>query len=891
MVEVINARLDDGAWRSIKPYKTHPTVGGDFLFVHVMEDRENFIFWDENQESLGYMDEAGVSHQIYDCDTDDFKFTQYKNILIVSSITDMYRKFLIWERTLNTYQVVDFADLDVDLRFFGLFIGRSDEFGINIGSTFGSYISCSDITDHNAKLNNHKKHGVFYGEIMACFAIETIYGEVIKHSAPAFISVGDSGYIGSLGFPAYDYEPGFLAGVFKTNDINNNFFSNIETYRKIISSVNVYITEPKHAVISNNGQTIYQDYDDENFVKNSLFFLAYKYSIDDLIEIERDKNFMVSMNIIKDFEPGTDIRWPGDITDFATRDEMPVDNLSHHIVIGGNNLVYNNRLILMDTKTKLNSFVVNLFEFPWPTPDIGTYFPNPHWEINTYSEVSSWDVYAVVRLKTSDGIKTVQSDTAVVKAYGEPAYPQDAMIFLNRLIVFPDQRAFQFQIYIREHGTTDDFVNMFPGVDYVKMRSHNHHSFSYTGLWTAAPAFTPHYFKNYDVAELLCDYAILKVNQFGITTPSHTVNDIISDPNRVQASAVDNVFYFPAINSYQVGNSRVLAISENAMPVSTGQFGSYPLIVFTENGIWSMNIDPSGQLFVTSITPVSDDILSDPNSITKAGNIVLFATAKGIAAMAGQDVQYLSALIDGLNYKTKIYSNANFVTIANQVHFGYFYPLLTTTRLKDYIGGMTGIGGTTPCVMGYDSIKKELIVCNVAFNYSWVYSFETQLWSKRSDVYRRFLYGRNRTYALPKGTAGTLYMLGDESTAELTGDSDKDSDLFKPMVFITQPFQTEAADIYTKITQLFVDGAGVVNGVKYAGLFLFSSHDGENWYLNAGVDILGTVTEKRWRNMEVKHSSFSAKYHVIMLCGSMADVYISPEIEVSFEEKYTRRSR
>lgn len=899
MVEVINARLDDGAWRSVKPYKTHPTVAGDHLFVHVLEDRENFIWWDHHDGLLAYTDETGATFPIYDCVSTDFVFAQYKNILIVSSVTDMYRKYCIWEPTLNTYQVVDMVNVDIDLRFFGVFMDKAAGYGIGVGTTYPQYVHCNTFTEHQTAVTARKEHGFFYGELLVCCAIETIYGEVIKHGPVQFVSVGLSGIVGEveLGWTSkYDFEIGFLAGIFKSNVINDSFFSNIEIYRKVISSVNIYVSDIQHANYSEYNNTIGEDYDDENFVKNAKFYLAYKYSIDELKAIGKDSTFMVWMNQIKDFEPGsTTIQWPGDLTDMATRDEMPVDNFSHHVTVERNNHMYNNRLLIMNTKAKLKAFIAGLFSYPEEAEQ-----SNPHWsELGSFSPgtpiANEYDVFSVVKLKTADGIKVVESDVfSITSWWNTTSSPPQIRIIFNRMLSFPDSRAFEIQVYIRHTNTLDPFVNILRTGDFVPMKSSSLHNFSYVPVnKNIIGGILETIIKNHFIWSVFEDYAFFRISELGGTHPSHTVNDIVNDPNRVQASAPDNVFYFPAINSYQVGNSRVLAISENALPVSTGQFGSYPLIVFTESGIWSMNIDPSGQLFVTSITPISDDRLSDAASITKAGNLILFATAKGVAAMAGQDIKYISALIDGVDYKNRIHSNTQFTQIAGGANFGAFFNLLTTTRLSDYIGGITGIGGITSCIMGFDSIKKELIVCNEAFNYSWVYSFESQLWTKRSIVYKKFLYGRNRTYAHPKGVLSNLplYILGEETTQALTGDYSTDSALFSPMVFITQPFQCEAADIYSKITQLFVDGAGIVAGNKYAGLFLFSSVDGETWYMNAGVDIAGTLTEKKWRNMEVKHSGFSAKYHVIVFCGPMADVYISPEMEVSFEEKYTRRSR
>lgn len=863
MVEVINARLDDGAWRSVKPYKTHPTVAGDHLFVHVLEDRENFIWWDHHDGLLAYTDETGATFPIYDCVSTDFVFAQYKNILIVSSVTDMYRKYCIWDTTAQTYLVIDTAEIDLDIK---LYTKLTDT----------PLVACADIDDHKIKLAEAKKKGEFYGQVLIVYAFETIYGEVIKHSQPIYAYIG-SGWWGDPYNGNYNFYKGYIMARILNNARNNAFMAKKSLFGKIIKSVNFYMTDPQNDTVlkaDNDLEKLNLDY----FYGEQLFFELYKYDFKSLVENNTSvyTDFKLLMNKNLQFNPSDPTyQYPGDVTDMATRDEMPVDNYSSHVFLSSHAHVYNNRLLMADVSTALCN--------P-KTPEMVTY---PTDKCGGGVAISTVSLKLEVTLRTASGEKVVICDYADVDIVSNGG---SSMVAWLPTITYPDKRAVRVKIIWSFDGSLYYYNCPVAGME---MKAHTIHNYAFICTSLANP-FVPYApLGGYGFGSLIGITINWKSGSSAGPVIEQTENNIISDPNRVQASAPDNVFYFPAINSYQVGNSRVLAISENALPVSTGQFGSYPLIVFTESGIWSMNIDPSGQLFVTSITPISDDRLSDAASITKAGNIVLFATAKGIAAIAGQEIKYISALIDGVDFKNRIHSNAQFTQIAGGANFGAFFNFLTTTRLSDYIGGITGIGGITSCIMGFDSIKKELIVCNEAFNYSWVYSFESQLWTKRSIVYKKFLYGRNRTYAHPKSVLSNLplYILGEETTQALTGDYSTDSALFSPMVFITQPFQCEAADIYSKITQLFVDGAGIVAGDKYAGLFLFSSKDGETWYMNAGVDIAGTLTEKKWRNMEVKHSGFSAKYHVIVFCGPMAEAYISPEMEVSFEEKYTRRSR
>lgn len=892
MSEVINARFDDGAWRSIPPVKKHAR-SVNALFVHVLEDREHLIFYQKNTESVGYMNSVGSTFEIYDhAIHSDFVFAQYKNVLIISSEADLYRKYCIWEATLNTYQVVDLADVNIDLRFFGVFTDLAGNYGLGPVTISPQYVHCSDMTMHNSKLNGTKRHGFFYGELLVCCAIETVYGDVIKHSAPQFVRVGMNGIVGEseLGWASkYDFEIGFLASIFESGSINDNFFDNIETYRKLISSINIYITDISQGTYSSEYGTIAKDYGDDNFVKNSVFFLAYKYSIDEIKTIGKNKTFMTYVNGAADFDPTyITLRLPGDLTDILTRDEMPVDNFSHHVIVEGNNHVYNNRLLLMDIKMKLTALNVSLFSFIKEAKHA-----SPHYSHFVSEFIGVFDVFSVVKLKTASGIKVVQSDVSTVNSYYIISY---TAVF-NRLITFPDPRAFEIQIYIKIHGSANPYTNLLKSAPFVAMKQHAVHSFSYLAISKDASQGSPEtIISNHFLYHVDDEFAYFSDLAFGTTQPSHTVNNIVTDINRVQASAVDNVFYFPAINSYQVGSSRVLALSENTIPTSTGQFGSYPLVAFTESGIWALNIDPSGETFITSITPISDDQLSSAQSVTKAGNIIVFSTAKGIAIMAGQEVKYISSLIDGVDFKTKLHGNTKFVAMSNGADYGPFKDLLTTTNLNSFIGKTIGMGSGQTCIMGFDSVNSDLIISNPSYKYSWVYSFAHQIWTKRDISYRRFLTGRNRTYGLLNVEDGNqLYILGENSADTYTGSYPQDSKcepkLFAPMVFITQPFQAEASDAFFKIRQLYVDGSGIIAGGKMLGVFLYSSPDGENWFLNSLSARKGSDNETKFRNLETSRSGFSAKYHIIAIYGILGDVYLAPDIELTFVEKYTSKSR
>jgi hypothetical protein len=126
-----------------------------------------------------------------------------------------------------------------------------------------------------------------------------------------------------------------------------------------------------------------------------------------------------------------------------------------------------------------------------------------------------------------------------------------------------------------------------------------------------------------------------------------TYIEIPSESNRNQifqsglkVSEVNNPFNFPAKNTYTIGNGRALNLSSNAMRVSEGQFGQYPLYVFTEDGVYALQIG-TDVLYITQAPisteqPISDKILSIPYGIC-------FITKKGLQIINGQQVDFVGA--------------------------------------------------------------------------------------------------------------------------------------------------------------------------------------------------------------------------------------------------------
>ena len=65
-------------------------------------------------------------------------------------------------------------------------------------------------------------------------------------------------------------------------------------------------------------------------------------------------------------------------------------------------------------------------------------------------------------------------------------------------------------------------------------------------------------------------------------------NDTYTQPNILRVSELENPFIFPSEQTYTISNGEITGIATITAALSEGQFGEFPLYVFTEEGIWAL---------------------------------------------------------------------------------------------------------------------------------------------------------------------------------------------------------------------------------------------------------------------------------------------------------------
>lgn len=177
--------------------------------------------------------------------------------------------------------------------------------------------------------------------------------------------------------------------------------------------------------------------------------------------------------------------------------------------------------------------------------------------------------------------------------------------------------------------------------------------------------------------------------------------------NHIVQSEEDNPFVFKARGYNKVGTGRILAMSTTTMALSQDQFGKTDLIVFSESGIWGMQVDKTG--LYESIHTITRDVLINPHNVIQTDGAVFFVTKKGLMVISENGVRCMSEQMNGkpFDYKNKL-------LISTQTEWDNTIPSAENNHtFHDYIC-------SEKCVIAYDYIDSRMFIANSDYDYNYI---------------------------------------------------------------------------------------------------------------------------------------------------------------------------
>lgn len=193
-------------------------------------------------------------------------------------------------------------------------------------------------------------------------------------------------------------------------------------------------------------------------------------------------------------------------------------------------------------------------------------------------------------------------------------------------------------------------------------------------------------------------------------------NRIDDNESKIMVSSMESPFSFP-INETFPFQAKVIGVAIATTALSQGQFGQYPLYVFTEDGIWTMGTAADGTF--VSPKPLSREVCVNPESICPIDNAVVFVTNKAVMLLQGSEAINLSAFMNGKHY----------VPNESAMHYldgegGYnLQAIIDETPFMEFMKKAS---------TAYDYSGQRLIFIAPDEKYQYIYKIDTQTWHKIS---------------------------------------------------------------------------------------------------------------------------------------------------------------
>jgi len=374
--------------------------------------------------------------------------------------------------------------------------------------------------------------------------------------------------------------------------------------------------------------------------------------------------------------------------------------------------------------------------------------------------------------------------------------------------------------------------------------------------------------------------AKLSTLEFYETSP--TPNSMIKkerDMNIFKASATNNPLVYPYSQTYRVGYGKIIGFSSNAVALSQGQYGLYPLYVFTDSGIFAMKVDASFVGTYSDSTPISREVCNNPNSIVQVDGGVFFSSDKGLMLLSGTEATLFSQGINGEPSGTpdkestiigdglKVYANA-----VDNVNLVTLYGSVSHEDFREYISNQ----GTH---ISYIYEKNKLLVYNKDYDYSYMIDLSSAVCTKiaKSIAFDTKNYPSS-LYGILSGTKRFLYKMPIDG-AEIANET----------LIQTRPIKL-SPDVIKSSYRVVLRGIFHGEPNKYSGIYVLGSLDGEKWMYMGGaerkhldgvpVKDIGTTIERN-----------SCKFLTVIYVGSLLPETKIENIEITTSEKYNDKTR
>ena len=582
----------------------------------------------------------------------------------------------------------------------------------------------------------HQHYG-FFEPILVRYALRLFDGSHILPSPPILINFQNYNKLLEYHYLTFNYkqptDKTYLhADYILWNSMGIEYIAdsiNLDEWKDIVTGIDIFVS--KELSLIEDRAIDEHSYYDKNGNKSDF---AYKYKIPTLKSSNIEQNvlgetvfYLLTTLNIDDIVANTPTLIKHEIKphEIIYRPIMEVDTLSLGTIGAQHSLVYNNRLHLAD---------ITYRHYPGYPPILFT----------TNSEEEHDIALIYMRTKITQPNGGIEETTAVLTV------PNFNMT-LSPLISYPDANAYSMEIGIR-----------YKEYEYKKRVSLQACDNENRASFIAPNALCM------DVSEW---YKVATTSQNTSDFPSVTTSFVTHQRNRMIVSENSNPFHFPnELSSYYISNGTINGLSTATAALSQGQFGEYPLYIFTTEGIWSMQVG-TDDICYTRCTPLNNEYTNKQGFILPIERAVIYLSGNNISLISGSQSKVLLPLNE--------IETANFNNTLPKLLPKLSIGCCDSTPIIKYIDPNT--------TATYNHKKNELILCNNNYPYCWILHIPS------GHLYRRELSLKsiisNGDTLLAQSNNNIIYNLNSEIESVCN------------VHLITKPLQF-APDMYTRLRQV-----------------------------------------------------------------------------------------
>jgi hypothetical protein len=850
LLDIINMRFTNNALRPVPPkaVMTGTVPGFVIKYKHVISETK-YAYWGIISGHLAYAlyindvyDSANLTFQDI---TGDALFSNMGNVCLISDLDQEKSFVMLFDHNSNTYRPFDAFLPDMPHLSYQRVAHNADDESKSEELDWGTYSDadytrCEDAFKGMAQdcLSRKNKLGYLTGRFLIRCAWELFDGSIVCHSTPQYLTVSEIEALfhgGAHMWPNVKFTGYTLQYML---DIAAADLATVKTqFAGIVTSLNIYLSKPQPLRETRPSawtpdqwysMTIPDGFGSGNIynhVKDEvIYFELVKINLTDLIA-ETWANASVS-----------------DASTLTSGIVLPAGNLSVHRLFGKSLFSYNQRIFFGNIKNTLfqgTTLRGSLYPGSANTPG-AEYFIGYSYDIDT-----------------PDGIKRVftgwQSCTYYATGTGNIHFTTH-----DHVLGYPDARAKKWNIWYKNGAGIIRHCILSGG-------ARNIQDIPMTSLYGMNFSFV-----------LPVDH--LDLDSWGCVDgvegdwPIEAINESKDywDGDRIQACEFQNPYYYPAINSYRV-EGFILGMATNVVPLSLGQFGEYPIFVFTNQGIWTLSMG-SGVTLIQNISPLSGVICTNSKSIIGIDGGVIFQSNEGLMIISGKNPVSISDPIIGPPASP----------LTGQLDYEKCINNPNTYQPKAFIDGISFETYANDANIAFvnvnlpNSLEKEIIISNPNYNYSYVYNLIAKSWYRITQSWDNLIHDFPKTY-------GSKYSGGSYSLNDLTLEQ-TNQQILTHIETRSMKFSEEIS--FKKLLRTMLYGYIHPPTEKPYTFFIFGSTDGLLWTVQQASQLI-TPGDK----VVLGRTSFSCRSYIFIIGGYLLDDSYIQGLIIDAEKRYNDKLR